>query len=114
LGVLLFSFVVESIVCTWSIILYQFDKEKTGIKSWKTQGVLPDIVVIALIGIVAEASANMAKNEVPIILLAFLSLIQPVTTLFFSRTFMSEKLNASQWLGVALGVFGALIFALKL
>ncbi|MBS1589533.1 MAG: DMT family transporter [Bacteroidetes bacterium] len=112
LGVLLFSFVVESVVCAWSIMLYQFDKNKMGIRNWKVKPIFNNILIIALIGIIAEASANMAKNDIPIVLLAFLGLIQPVTTLVFSKLYVGERLNASQWLGIGLGVFGALIFAL--
>lgn len=113
LGVLFFSFFVESVVCTWSIILYLLDKNKTSVKKWNVKPVFKTILFIALIGIVAEVGSNVARSGIPIILLAFLSLIQPITTLFFSRFYAGERLNGSQWLGIGLGMLGALIFTWK-
>jgi drug/metabolite transporter (DMT)-like permease len=111
-GVLLFSIILECTVFATNIVYYLLSNNKKSIAHWNIKPILWQIILIAIIGIIGDIGNNFAKQQIPIVLLAFLGLLTPIITLSFSYLYLKEKLTLSQLLGIALGLLGAVIYSL--
>lgn len=110
LGVLLFSLIMESVVLLLSIIIYLFKYRSIRIQKWNAKSIMKPIVLIGILGIAGEILANISRANLPVILLALLSLSTPITVLLLAQWKLHERLGKIQWLGIGLGILGSLVY----
>lgn len=110
LGVILFSLIMEAVVLLLSISFLFIEKQQFQFNTILSKSIFKPVVIIGTLGIAAVILSNISKDQLPVMLIALLSLTSPITVLLFSRWNLNEKLTTSQWLGIGLGTLGSLIY----
>ena len=110
IGALLFSFILEISVFSIGFILMKVQKEKLDISvlsSYKKT-----FLILVTLGFTGVLGTIYSIQSLPIIVFALLNLVYPLTSYLFAGFYLKERLTRTQWIGVALGIIGSLIYTI--
>lgn len=109
-GPFLFSFILEVTVFSLSFILLKVNREELTISPLRNfKNEFSFLVILGFLGIYGSIHA---VKDLPVTLFAMLGLLYPLTTFLVSRIYLKEKLEASQWIGIILGIIGSLLISM--
>ncbi|MBS1558422.1 MAG: DMT family transporter [Bacteroidetes bacterium] len=109
LGAVLFSFILEVVVCTCSLILLRREN-----KAWSFPLAQIDkyIVVLAFLGFGGIIFYNLSLLCLPVSTISLLSTITPALSVVMASVLFKEKLNSKQYAGLLIILAG--LFLLRL
>ena len=107
IGILLFCSILEAVVFSMSLILFQKDKGWKGMDA-KTRN---EIFFLIILGTTGTFCLNFAITKTSIIVFAFMGLIEPIIGILVSIFYHKEKINKLQFVGLALGLVSSFVLS---
>lgn len=109
LGAVLFSFILEAVVCTCSLILL---RRENGVWSFPLAQTDKYILALAVLGFGGVIFYNLSLLHLPVSSISLLSTITPALSVVIASVLFREKLTLPQYVGILITLAG--LFLLRL